>query len=142
MEAASRNTARLGPDEGRPPRAFGELATHEATVEQNGEAYSLFEVVSRPGGGSPPHVRLREDECFYVPEGEFGFLVSDKVGAGAGSLPYVPKGCLHAQRRPRSGEDRRPRPTRRREGEANDLRTEDDTSPSIPRRKPLGVCVP
>ncbi len=69
------------------------------SAERTGGAYSLFEAVSPPGGGPPPHVQHREDECFYVLEGEFEFLVGDEViVAGAGSLLYVPKGCLHAHK--------------------------------------------
>ncbi len=69
------------------------------SAERTGGAYSLFEAVSPPGGGPPPHVQHREDECFYVLEGEFEFLVGNEViVAGAGSLLYVPKGCLHAHK--------------------------------------------
>jgi mannose-6-phosphate isomerase-like protein (cupin superfamily) len=49
------------------------------------------------GGGSRPHIQHREDECFYVLEGRFEFVVEGaKVEAGPGSLVYVPKGNLHA----------------------------------------------
>ena len=84
--------------EGRSMWIFGELMTHKVTAEQTGGAYSLFEVMSRPeGGGPPPHVQHREDESFYVLEGEYEFLVEGHtINAGAGSLIYVPKGNLHA----------------------------------------------
>jgi mannose-6-phosphate isomerase-like protein (cupin superfamily) len=75
---------------------LGELVTYKVTAEQTGGAYSLFEVVTRPGGGPSPHVQHQEDECFYVLEGEFEFLNNgDVVGVGAGSLVYVPRGNLH-----------------------------------------------
>ncbi len=52
-----------------------------------------------PNGGSQPHVQHREDECFYVLEGRFGFVVEGvRIEATLGSLVYVPKGNLHAFR--------------------------------------------
>jgi mannose-6-phosphate isomerase-like protein (cupin superfamily) len=67
------------------------------TGYRTGGAYSLFEVVTQPGSGPPPHVQHREDESFYVLEGEFEFLDEGRtINAGAGSLIYVPKGNLHA----------------------------------------------
>ena len=49
-----------------------------------------------PGGGPPPHVQHREDESFYVLEGEFEFLVGeDTIPAGSGSRVHVPSGTLH-----------------------------------------------
>jgi mannose-6-phosphate isomerase-like protein (cupin superfamily) len=83
--------------EGRSMWIFGELVTYKVTAEQTGGAYSLFEVVTRPGGGPPPHVQHREDEAFYVLEGEYEFVVEGRtINAGAGSLIYVPKGNLHS----------------------------------------------
>jgi mannose-6-phosphate isomerase-like protein (cupin superfamily) len=75
---------------------LGELVTYKVTAEQTGGAYSLFEVVTRPGGSPSPHVQHQEDECFYILAGEFEFLNNgDVVGVGAGSLVYVPRGNLH-----------------------------------------------
>jgi quercetin dioxygenase-like cupin family protein len=76
---------------------LGELVTYKITSYQTGGAYSLFEVTTQPGAGPPPHVQHREDEAFYVLEGEYEFLVEGRtINAGAGSLIYVPKGNLHA----------------------------------------------
>jgi mannose-6-phosphate isomerase-like protein (cupin superfamily) len=78
---------------------FGELVMCKTKSERTGGAYSLFEVVTQPGGGPPPHVQHREDESFYVLEGEYEFLVEGRtLRAGAGSLLYVPRGNLHAHR--------------------------------------------
>ncbi len=90
--------AHVGPGEGqttRMPRA--QLVTRKVGSEQTGGAYSLFEVTVGSGGGEGPHVQHREDECFYVLEGRFGFVVEgERIEAGPGSLVYVPKGVLHA----------------------------------------------
>ncbi len=76
---------------------LGELLTRKVPSRRTGGAYSLFEVAIGPGGGEGPHVQHREDECFYVLEGRFGFVVEgEEIEAGPGSLFYVPKGNLHA----------------------------------------------
>jgi quercetin dioxygenase-like cupin family protein len=87
------------PGEGRSLWVLGELVTYKTTSEQTGGAYSLFKVNTQPGGDVLPHVQHREDEAFYVLEGEYEFLVEGRtIRAGAGSLLYVPKGTLHAHK--------------------------------------------
>jgi mannose-6-phosphate isomerase-like protein (cupin superfamily) len=101
------NTERLGevvayvpPDEGtRSLRVLGELLIHKIPSHRTGGAYSLFEATTYPGLGPPPDVHHREDEAYYVLEGEYEFMVDDHtIKAGAGSLIYVPKGTLHTHK--------------------------------------------
>ena len=76
-----------------------ELTTRKVAAGQTGGAYSLFEVEVRPGAGSQPQVRHREEECFYVLEGDFEFVGDGgKAAAGAGSLVYVLRGHLRSYR--------------------------------------------
>lgn len=78
---------------------LGELVTRKVAAARTGGAYSLFEIASQPQGGPPPHIQHREDECFYVIEGEYEFLDDDNVfRAKAGSLVYVPRGRLHTHK--------------------------------------------
>jgi quercetin dioxygenase-like cupin family protein len=87
------------PGEGRSLWVLGELVTYKVTSDQTGGAYSLFKVTTQPGGDVLPHVQHREDEAFYVLEGEYEFLVEGHtIRAGAGSLLYVPKGTLHSHK--------------------------------------------
>jgi quercetin dioxygenase-like cupin family protein len=75
---------------------LGELVTCKVTSAQTSGAYSLFEVTSPPGSGPPAHVQHRENEAFYVLEGEYEFLVEDSTTrVSAGCLLHVPKGTLH-----------------------------------------------
>jgi mannose-6-phosphate isomerase-like protein (cupin superfamily) len=91
--------AHLRPGEGRSLWVLGELATYKTTSEQTGGAYSLFEVITPPGTGPPPHVQHREDESFYVLAGEYAFSNGEEtLRMGAGSLIYVPKGTLHTHK--------------------------------------------
>ncbi len=97
---SKKGVAHVRPAEGRRSlRVFGELVTCKVTSDQTGGAYSLFEVTTRPGTGPPPHVHHREDESFYVLEGEYEFLVDGRTfKVEAGSLLYVPRGALHAHK--------------------------------------------
>lgn len=92
--------AHIPPGEGaRSLWVLGELATYKIPSRRTGGAYALFEVATHPGSGPPPHVHHREDEAFYVVEGEYEFLVGGRaLRAEAGSLLYVPKGTLHAHK--------------------------------------------
>ncbi len=99
-EEVERSVTHVPPGEGRSLWVLGELVRYKTTSEQTGGAYSLFEVITQPGDGVLPHVQHREDESFYVLEGEYEFL-DDARGttrAGAGSLIYVPRGILHAHK--------------------------------------------
>ena len=90
----------LPPGEGRRSLwMLGELLTYKIPSQQTSGAYSLFEVTTQPGAGPPAHVQHREDESFYVLEGEFEFLNGEEtLRVGVGSLLYVPKGTLHAHK--------------------------------------------
>jgi mannose-6-phosphate isomerase-like protein (cupin superfamily) len=95
-ETMERGFAHVAPGEGRTLWVLGELVSYKVTSDQTGGAYSLFEVATKPGSGAPPHVQHREDETFYVLEGDYEFLVEDRtLRMSAGSLLYVPKGNLH-----------------------------------------------
>ena len=100
--------ARVAPGEGRRSLwVMGELLTYKVPSQRTGGAYSLFEVTTQPGAGTPPHVQHREDECFYVLEGEYEFLSGEEtLRVGAGSLLYIPKGTLHAHKNVGEGEGR------------------------------------
>ena len=98
VKASSRSPVHVGPGEGQAVWMAGlQLLTRKVSSEQTGGAYSLFEVEVGPKGGEGPHIQHREDECFYVLEGSFEFVIEgSKVEADPGSLVYVLKGTLHA----------------------------------------------
>ncbi len=76
---------------------FGEdLYTFKAIGEETGEAYALFEVVVAPEGGTPPHRHSRENESFYIQDGEIEFqLDGQAIVATAGTFLHSPKGQMH-----------------------------------------------
>ena len=78
---------------------LGELLTYKVTSHRTGGAYCLFDATTQPWAGPPPHIHHREDESFYMMEGEYEFASGEEtLRVGAGSLLYVPKGTLHAHK--------------------------------------------
>ena len=74
----------------------GDHYTFLVTGEESGGAYFAMEALVPPGGGPPPHVHSREDETFYLLEGEIEFrLGDDVVAAGPGDFVNVPRGTVH-----------------------------------------------
>jgi len=70
----------------------------------SGGACFLVEQTVPPGAGVPPHVHSREDEVFFVQQGEIEFLLDGKVvTAGPGDVVYAPSHVPHSYRNP--GED-------------------------------------
>src|ERR1051326_8412067 len=61
-----------------------------------GGTYAITEGTTPPLGGPPLHRHSREDESFYILEGEFVFEVDGKLlQAGPGSSVFAPRGTVH-----------------------------------------------
>jgi quercetin dioxygenase-like cupin family protein len=86
---------------------FGEIAILvRASAEDTRGAFSLFEEVP-PLADTPLHVHARDDELFYVLEGEHVFQVGDEeFRVGPGGVVFAPRSIPHAQRRVVSGAGR------------------------------------
>jgi quercetin dioxygenase-like cupin family protein len=75
---------------------FGGLTTIKASGEQTGGRLAMTENLAPRGSGSPLHVHNREDEWFYVIDGELTLWVGgDTIVAPAGSFVYGPQGIPH-----------------------------------------------
>ena len=86
----------LAPEEGEVLWAFGFLATLKASSETTDGRVAVIEHLGPRGAGSPLHVHHREDEWFYVLEGELTFWVGGQVvRAPAGSFVYGPRDVPH-----------------------------------------------
>jgi mannose-6-phosphate isomerase-like protein (cupin superfamily) len=75
-----------------------------ASAETTGGAFSITEEIEPLD--TLLHVHEREDELFYVIEGEHIFQVGDdELAVGPGGLAFAPRGIPHAQKRkvPRTG---------------------------------------
>lgn len=86
----------LQQDEGEALWFLGVLATIKAGAETTGGRVAVIEHLAPQGMGSPLHVHRREDEWFYVTEGELTFWVGgETVEAPAGSFVYGPRDVPH-----------------------------------------------
>lgn len=85
------------PGEGRVIAVVGDVYRFLATGAETDGKYATFEAVVPPGGGPPPHTHSREEESFYVLDGEITFTVNgERIVAGSGTFANMPVGSLHA----------------------------------------------
>ena len=81
------------PAQGRTVAVVGDVYRFLATGEDTNGKYAVFEALVGPGGGPPPHVHSREEEGFYVLEGEITFTGNgERVVAKAGTFATMPVG--------------------------------------------------
>lgn len=75
----------------------GERFTFLERAEDNGGEFSLFDVYVPPRLGPPVHFHTRENEWFYVAEGNVFLQVGDQLIEGEpGTLVYGPATIIHA----------------------------------------------
>ena len=75
----------------------GNLTTNLAETKDTKGAFLLVEAMLAPGTEPPPHVHAREDELFYVLEGEFDVYVGkDTFKMKAGECVFMPRFRPHA----------------------------------------------
>jgi quercetin dioxygenase-like cupin family protein len=85
------------PGEGRIVAVVGDVYRFLATGEDTNGKYALWEAIVPPGGGPPPHVHSREEEGFYVLEGEITFTIAEKrLVASTGMFANMPVGTPHS----------------------------------------------
>ena len=67
-----------------------------ATGDDTNGGYYLVEAIVPPEGGPPFHIQTREEEAFYILEGELSFYGDDgEIVAGPGTYLNTPKGAQH-----------------------------------------------
>lgn len=84
-------------DAGATFNILGNTTTVKVTGADSGGSYVLYDQILNPGSGVPPHIHTREDEIFFVLEGEVEFLANDQViTARAGDVVHAPRDVPHA----------------------------------------------
>src|SRR5271165_4796116 len=84
------------PAEGRTVGVVGDVYRFLATGEDTNGKYALWEAIVPPGGGPPPHVHTREEEGFYILEGEITLMIGgERLVASAGMFVNMPVGTPH-----------------------------------------------
>ena len=75
----------------------GHLMTFLATAEDTQGKFALIEGVARKGNVPPPHIHHREEETFYVLEGEMTFSVGGQtIKATPGTMVCLPRDVAHS----------------------------------------------
>jgi len=82
---------------GRSVAVVGDVYRFLATGEDTNGKYAMWEAIVPPGGGPPPHVHSREEESFYILEGEITFTINgERLIASAGMFANMPVGTPHS----------------------------------------------
>ena len=85
------------PGQGKTVGIVGDIYRFLATGDETDGRFASFEATVLPGGGPPPHLHHREDESFYVIEGQITFHVGEEtVQAGPGTSINIPTGNPHS----------------------------------------------
>jgi mannose-6-phosphate isomerase-like protein (cupin superfamily) len=75
----------------------GNLTTNLAEKKDTNGAFFLVEAMLAPGTEPPPHVHTREDELFYVLEGEFDvYIGKEAFKVETGECVFLPRFKPHA----------------------------------------------
>jgi mannose-6-phosphate isomerase-like protein (cupin superfamily) len=87
----------LGSGEGKIASVLGDKYTFKAASQNTGGAYALWEIAApAAAAGPPPHIHEREDEAFYILEGELTFQIGDRTEkAAAGTFVFAPRVIVH-----------------------------------------------
>jgi len=86
----------LQPDEGEALWFMGTLATIKASTQETGGRVAVIQHTAPHNSGSPLHVHHRENEWFYVLEGELTIWVDGQViRAPEGSFVFGPQDTPH-----------------------------------------------
>jgi mannose-6-phosphate isomerase-like protein (cupin superfamily) len=75
---------------------LGALLTFKALGEETGDRFWALEGMADRNMAVPLHAHSREEEVWYVLEGEITFTIGDRIiTAGPGSFAYIPRGVPH-----------------------------------------------
>jgi mannose-6-phosphate isomerase-like protein (cupin superfamily) len=75
---------------------FGALAVIKTRATETNGALTIIEVTEPPDAEAPLHVHHREDEAFYILEGDVTFHVGEQtVQAGTGDVAFGPRNVPH-----------------------------------------------
>ena len=75
---------------------FGQLAEIKATAADTGGQLTIVEVTCAPGFEAPLHVHHREDEAFWILDGDVTLYVGDEtIPASAGDYAFGPRDVPH-----------------------------------------------
>jgi mannose-6-phosphate isomerase-like protein (cupin superfamily) len=95
----SKTAAVLLPGDGERLNVLGDSQTIKLDGALTNGLFALIEQNNNEGSSVPLHVHTREDETFYVCEGEVTFQVGEiELLAPAGTTVFLPRGVPHGFR--------------------------------------------
>jgi mannose-6-phosphate isomerase-like protein (cupin superfamily) len=85
------------PDEGRALKTpTGDVVTVKADTRKTNGSMTVVELLVAPKSGPALHSHLREDELWYVLDGDFRFKAGDHLlRASTGGMAFGPRGTPH-----------------------------------------------
>jgi mannose-6-phosphate isomerase-like protein (cupin superfamily) len=74
----------------------GDAITVKADTKSTNGSLTVLELLVAPGSGPARHIHVREDEVWWVLEGEFRFKAGDTMlRASTGGMAFGPRGVPH-----------------------------------------------
>jgi quercetin dioxygenase-like cupin family protein len=96
-EGAERRIKVSHPGEGRTVEVVGDTYRFLGVGGDTDQTYAIVEATVAPGSGPPLHYHTREEEGFYVLEGEVAFTADgETVRATPGTFLNLPKDSRHS----------------------------------------------
>jgi quercetin dioxygenase-like cupin family protein len=96
MEERSADCLLVPPGAGDAYWSVGDLVTFKVGPQHTNGAWSMAETTVVPGGGPPPHLHTREDETFYLLDGQMSFILGDDLFiANPGDAFFLPRDVVH-----------------------------------------------
>jgi quercetin dioxygenase-like cupin family protein len=87
---------RFAPEQEATFRVVTELVTVRLSSAESGDAVTVLEIETPPGGGISPHTQRYEDETLYVLEGTYLMLTGEEQREiGPGQTRFIPRGVRH-----------------------------------------------
>jgi quercetin dioxygenase-like cupin family protein len=84
------------PSAGNTYQVLNDKVTIRLSGDDTGGAFSLIEFIAPPSSGPPPHIHSKEDETFYVLEGELEFWTPlGTKRCGPGTVLFLPRNVPH-----------------------------------------------
>jgi quercetin dioxygenase-like cupin family protein len=97
MDQISPNVHMVAPADGITVWVLGVLVTMKAMSNETGGTYALFEDIVPPGVGPPTHIHTREEETWYILDGELQWNVGGKsFQATNGCFIHLPRNVPHS----------------------------------------------
>jgi len=99
MSTQTKEATVIQSGQGRKMNVLGHAVTVKLTEQETAGNYYVFEVVTPPGHGIPPHIHKNEDEVIQVIEGEYEIQLGEQTyRATPGAVIHFPRHIAHSFR--------------------------------------------